>query len=83
VLLTVAALVLVARRLAIPYPILFVIGGLLLGLIPVLPNARFEPELVFLFSCRCCCSRRRCSPVTSWCDLVFDEEWGAVENHQL
>ncbi len=48
-LLAVAVLALVARKLAIPYPILFVIGGLLLGLIPRLPKVRLEPELVFLF----------------------------------
>jgi len=48
-LLAVAALALVARRLAIPYPILFVVGGLLLGLIPKLPTFRLDPELIFLF----------------------------------
>src|SRR5262245_44542199 len=48
-LLTVAILALVARSLTIPYPILFVIGGLLLGLIPKLPKARLDPELIFLF----------------------------------
>src|ERR1044071_2025418 len=48
-LLAVAVLALVARRLTIPYPILFVIGGLLLGLIPDLPRVRLDPETVFLF----------------------------------
>src|SRR5215475_4467587 len=48
-LLAVAILALVARRLTIPYPILFVIGGLLLGLIPNLPKVRLNPEAVFLF----------------------------------
>jgi NhaP-type Na+/H+ or K+/H+ antiporter len=48
-LLAVAVLALVARKLHIPYPILFVIGGLLLGLIPGLPKVRLNPELVFLF----------------------------------
>jgi len=48
-LLAVAVLALVARQLTIPYPILFVIGGLLLGLIPELPKVRLDPELVFLF----------------------------------
>src|SRR6266581_3407401 len=48
-LLAVAVLALVARRLTIPYPILFVIGGLLLGLIPKLPKVRLDPNLVFLF----------------------------------
>jgi CPA1 family monovalent cation:H+ antiporter len=48
-LLTVAVLALVARRLTIPYPILFIIGGLFLNLIPKLPSVQLDPELVFLF----------------------------------
>ena len=48
-LLTVAVLALLARKLHIPYPILFVIGGLLLGWIPGLPRVTLHPELVFLF----------------------------------
>jgi CPA1 family monovalent cation:H+ antiporter len=48
-LLAVAVLAWLARKLTIPYPILFVIGGLLLGLIPKLPKVRLNPELVFLF----------------------------------
>jgi CPA1 family monovalent cation:H+ antiporter len=48
-LLVVSMLALVARKLSIPYPILFVIGGLVIGLIPHLPSARLNPELVFLF----------------------------------
>jgi len=48
-LVAVAVLALVARRLTIPYPILFVIGGLLLGLIPKLPKVRLDPEAIFLF----------------------------------
>ena len=48
-LLAVAVLALVARKLHIPYPILFVIGGLLLGWIPRLPPVQLNPELVFLF----------------------------------
>src|SRR5213076_1789610 len=48
-LLAVAVLALVARKLTIPYPILFVIGGSLLGLIPKLPKVRLDPELIFLF----------------------------------
>jgi len=48
-LLAVAVLALVARKLTIPYPILLVVGGLLLGLIPKLPKVRLDPELVFLF----------------------------------
>src|SRR3954462_10208586 len=45
----VAALVLVARRLAIPYPVLLVLGGLGLSLIPRLPGLRLQPDVVFYF----------------------------------
>lgn len=48
-LLAVAVLAMLARKLHIPYPILFVIGGLLLGWIPELPKVTLNPELVFLF----------------------------------
>lgn len=46
----VAALVSVANRLSLPYPILLVIGGLILGFIPnrVLPDVVLEPDLVLL-----------------------------------
>src|SRR5579871_979743 len=48
----VAALVPLANRLAVPYPILLVLGGLVLGLVfalvPALPTIRLEPDLVFL-----------------------------------
>ena len=42
------ALAILARRLGIPYPILLVIGGLVLGLVPGLPRVELEPDLVFL-----------------------------------
>jgi monovalent cation/hydrogen antiporter len=48
-LLTVAVLAMLARKLHIPYPILFVIGGLLLGSIHGLPKVTLDPHLVFLF----------------------------------
>ena len=48
-LVAVAALALLARKLSIPYPILLVLGGLSLGLVPGLPRVRLDPELVFLF----------------------------------
>jgi monovalent cation/hydrogen antiporter len=48
-LLAVAVLALLARKLHIPYPILFVIGGLLLGWIPGRAPVRLNPDLVFLF----------------------------------
>jgi CPA1 family monovalent cation:H+ antiporter len=48
-LLAVAGLGLLARKLRIAYPILLVLGGLLLGLIPGLPRVRLNPEFIFLF----------------------------------
>jgi Na+/H+ antiporter len=47
-LIVLAALVNVARRLDISSPIVLVIGGLLLALFPRLPEVRLEPEIVFL-----------------------------------
>src|SRR5581483_4395580 len=46
-LVAIAALALLARRIKVPYPILFVIGGLVVALIPGLPSLRLQPELVF------------------------------------
>ncbi len=39
---------LIARRLGTPYPIVMVIGGLLLGFIPGIPRIDLNPDLVFL-----------------------------------
>src|ERR1041385_3257772 len=44
----VAALTPVARRLHVPYPVLLVVGGLVLALIPVVPDIQLTPEIVFL-----------------------------------
>lgn len=47
-LIAVAALVTLARRLDVAYPIFLVIGGLVLGLVPGLPAFRVDPEVIFL-----------------------------------
>jgi monovalent cation/hydrogen antiporter len=47
-LIAVAALVTVARRLGIAYPIFLVIGGLALGLVPGTPRIQVDPDLIFL-----------------------------------
>ncbi len=47
-LIAVAALVTVARGLGIAYPILLVIGGLILGLVPGVPALHVDPDLIFL-----------------------------------
>jgi len=44
----VLALTTVARKLAIPYPILLVVGGLVLSFVPGLPTIRLDPDLIFL-----------------------------------
>ncbi len=44
----VTALAMLARLVAVPYPILLVIGGLLIGLVPGLPHVELEPEIAFL-----------------------------------
>ena len=43
-----AALVTLARRLGIAYPIFLVIGGLLLGLVPGVPAVEVDPDAIFL-----------------------------------
>lgn len=46
-LVAVAALATLAARIKVPYPILLVLGGSLLGFVPGLPRVRLDPELVF------------------------------------
>src|SRR5438105_8487473 len=43
-----ALLVLLARQLNLPYPILLVVGGLTLGFLPGVPRVELAPNLVFL-----------------------------------
>src|SRR5207253_1871606 len=47
-LVAVAALAALAHRLDVPYPILLVLGGAALALVPGLPHVELRPELVFL-----------------------------------
>ena len=44
----VLALTTFAQKILIPYPILLVIGGLILGVLPGLPTVTLSPDLVFL-----------------------------------
>ncbi|HEY7128401.1 MAG TPA: Na+/H+ antiporter [Nitrospira sp.] len=44
----VLALTTLAQKLVVPYPILLVIGGLVLGVVPGLPVITLKPDLVFL-----------------------------------
>src|SRR6478752_1483673 len=45
--LAMATLLVIAPALRVPYPILLVIGGLVLGLVPGMPEFELQPELVF------------------------------------
>ncbi|HZO87021.1 MAG TPA: Na+/H+ antiporter [Chthonomonadaceae bacterium] len=47
-LVVVAALVAVSRHLSVPYPVLLVLGGLVLALVPGLPTIQLNPDLIFL-----------------------------------
>jgi Na+/H+ antiporter len=46
--LAVAALAIFARRFHLPYPIIFVIGGAVLGLVPGLPRLQVNPQFIFV-----------------------------------
>ena len=48
VLAAIVALTLIAKKLGVPYPVVFVIGGLALALIPGVPTITLQPDLVFL-----------------------------------
>jgi len=48
VLAAIVALALLAKKLRVPYPIVFVGGGLVLALIPGVPTIELQPDLVFL-----------------------------------
>jgi CPA1 family monovalent cation:H+ antiporter len=45
----VAALVVIAKRLELPYPVVLVLAGLALSFIPHLPTVKLNPDLVFFF----------------------------------
>jgi Na+/H+ antiporter len=47
-LVAVAGLSALARRLSVPYPIVLVIGGVLFGFVPGLPEVKLDPEVVLL-----------------------------------
>jgi CPA1 family monovalent cation:H+ antiporter len=47
-LILVVGLAILAKRFRTPYPIVLVIGGLLLSLVPHMPHAELNPEVVFL-----------------------------------
>jgi CPA1 family monovalent cation:H+ antiporter len=47
-LVVVTGLAMLARAIAVPYPILLVVGGLAIGLVPGLPHVELEPDLAFL-----------------------------------
>ncbi len=44
----VAVLVTISRRIRVPYPVLLLLGGLMVGLVPGIPPLELDPEIVFL-----------------------------------
>lgn len=44
----VAVLVTASRRIRVPYPVLLLLGGLVVGLMPGIPRFELDPEIVFL-----------------------------------
>jgi CPA1 family monovalent cation:H+ antiporter len=47
-LVVVAVLVTISRRIRVPYPVLLLLGGLVVGLIPGIPSLQLDPDIVFL-----------------------------------
>src|SRR5256885_1685756 len=47
-LVVVAVLVTISRRIHVPYPVLLLLGGLVVGLIPGIPRLELDPDIVFL-----------------------------------
>ena len=45
---TISMLTMLSSKVKIPYPIFLVIGGILISLVPGIPNISLQPELVFL-----------------------------------
>ena len=63
----IVALAVLARRLGLPEPLVFVLGGAGLGLVPGLPLVSYDSNAVFLvffplllFSAAYSCCKRRC-----------------------
>lgn len=47
-LVAIALIVSLARRIRVAYPILLVLGGILLGLLPIVPDVQLDPQLVLV-----------------------------------
>src|SRR5260370_8043156 len=45
----VAALVVIAQKITLPYPVVLVLAGLALSFVPRLPQVKLNPDLVFYF----------------------------------
>lgn len=44
----IVAAAIIAKRIAIPYPVAFVVGGIALAFVPNVPRTRVDPNLIFL-----------------------------------
>ena len=48
----VAALVVIAQKINLPYPVVLVLAGLALSFVPRLPEVKLNPNIVFYSFCR-------------------------------
>jgi hypothetical protein len=63
----VVGLSVLARAVRVPYPILPVLGGLVLGFVPGMPEVELPPELVLVVFLRRCCTGPASSPRRGSC----------------
>jgi monovalent cation/hydrogen antiporter len=63
----VGALSVLAGVVRVPYPIVLVLGGLVLGFVPGVPRTELQPNLVLLLFLPRCCTRRRSFPHRATC----------------
>ncbi len=61
-LVAVAGLSALARRLSIPYPVVLVVGGAAFGFVPGVPAVKLDPNVVLVSSSRRCSTERPSSP---------------------
>ena len=46
--LVIVLLIMLANKIKFAYPILLVLGGLVIGFVPGLPHVQIDPELIFI-----------------------------------
>lgn len=70
-LVAISGLAALARVVQVPYPILLVIGGLVIGFVPGVPEVELDPDLVLLIFLPRSCTRRRSSRTCVSCERTL------------